>query len=86
MELKREYRNICSTIFSKVAASVKSFIVILLFCLAKPVDTSIFLKQDDVCLLQMGSTLPPGASVKFSYAWDPPFIMFPESAAIVGAC
>lgn len=53
---------------------------------AEPVDTSIFLKQGDVCLLQMGSTLPPGASVKFSYAWDPAFIMFPESAAIVGAC
>ncbi|KAM1074557.1 hypothetical protein ACFX2I_019447 [Malus domestica] len=71
-----------------MAASVKSFIVILLFCLIsrEPVDTSIFLKQGDVCLLQMGSTLPPGASVKFSYAWDPPFIMFPESAAIVGAC
>ncbi|KAM0976604.1 hypothetical protein FF1_019563 [Malus domestica] len=70
-----------------MAASVKSFIVILLFCLIsrEPVDTSIFLKQGDVCLLQMGSTLlvPP---VKFSYAWDPPFIMFPESAAIVGAC
>ncbi|CAN6587779.1 unnamed protein product [Malus baccata var. baccata] len=33
-----------------------------------------------------GSTLAPGASVKFSYAWDPSFIMFPKSADIVGAC
>ncbi|KAB2619039.1 hypothetical protein D8674_014908 [Pyrus ussuriensis x Pyrus communis] len=47
------------------------------------VDTSIFLKQGDECLPQMGSTLAPGAFVKISYAWDPPFVMFPKSANTV---
>lgn len=48
------------------------------FQTTEPVVPSILSKQGDTCLLINGSTVQPRASVSFSYAWDPPFIMFPR--------
>ncbi|CAB4297353.1 unnamed protein product [Prunus armeniaca] len=56
------------------------------FQTAEPVDPAILKKQGDVCLLIMGNLLDAGASVKFSYAWDPPFLLLPSSSVISGGC
>ncbi|KAJ4848009.1 hypothetical protein Tsubulata_009337 [Turnera subulata] len=49
---------------------------------ATNVDPSIFLKQDDLCLLINGNPLQAFASVNFSYAWDPPFLLLPNNSMI----
>ncbi|CAK7329553.1 unnamed protein product [Dovyalis caffra] len=41
------------------------------------IDPSILVKQGDACLLINGNSLEKSASVKFSYAWDPPFLLLP---------
>ncbi|KAJ4835930.1 hypothetical protein Tsubulata_039734 [Turnera subulata] len=51
---------------------------------ATNVDPSIFLKQDDLCLLINGNPLQPFASVSFSYAWDPPFLLLPNNSMVEG--
>ncbi|KAG6591555.1 hypothetical protein SDJN02_13258 [Cucurbita argyrosperma subsp. argyrosperma] len=48
------------------------------FQTVEPVDPSIVSKQGDACLLINGGIVQPGSSVQFSYAWDPPFILFPR--------
>lgn len=48
------------------------------FQTVEPVDPSILSKQGDTCLLINGGIVQPGSSVSFSYAWDPPVIMFPR--------
>ncbi|KAF5748160.1 hypothetical protein HS088_TW04G00110 [Tripterygium wilfordii] len=48
------------------------------------INPDILYKQGDDCVLVRGSSLPASASVTFSYAWDPPFIMFPKSSIIAG--
>ncbi|KAE8701592.1 hypothetical protein F3Y22_tig00110540pilonHSYRG00054 [Hibiscus syriacus] len=44
------------------------------------VDPSIFEQRGDKCLVNQGNALTGFGSVGFSYAWDPPFIMFPSSS------
>ncbi|KAK8523453.1 hypothetical protein V6N13_113399 [Hibiscus sabdariffa] len=46
------------------------------------VDPSIFEKQGDNCLVIQGNALKGFASASFSYAWDPPFFMFPSSSVV----
>ncbi|CAN1140276.1 TPD1 protein homolog 1 [Linum perenne] len=36
------------------------------------------------CLVNSGNAIPPSASVKFSYAWSSPTILFP--ATLTGPC
>ncbi|KAL4650829.1 hypothetical protein ACB092_01G115500 [Castanea dentata] len=48
------------------------------------VDPSILSIMDDKCLLIRGKPLEGFASVKFSYAWDPPFILLPSESIVVG--
>ncbi|XP_047970181.1 TPD1 protein homolog 1-like [Salvia hispanica] len=49
------------------------------FQTVKPVDPSIFQRNGDHCSVNGGRPLLPRADVKFSYAWDPPFFLFPFS-------
>ncbi|GMI89276.1 hypothetical protein like AT4G32090 [Hibiscus trionum] len=46
------------------------------------VDPSIFEQQGDDCLVIQGNALNGFASVSFTYAWDPPFFMFPSSSVV----
>jgi hypothetical protein len=46
------------------------------------IDPSILSKQGDTCLLINGSSLEASASVNFSYAWDPPFLLLPLGSVI----
>ena len=58
------------------------------FQAAESINPSILSKEaGDKCLLIAGNSLAGSAStsVKFSYAWDPPFTFFP-SEAITIAC
>ncbi|KAJ6409880.1 hypothetical protein OIU84_009380 [Salix udensis] len=48
------------------------------------IDPSILSKQGDTCLLINGSSLLASASVDFSYAWDPPFLLLPLASVIHG--
>ncbi|GMI89281.1 hypothetical protein like AT4G32090 [Hibiscus trionum] len=52
------------------------------FQTAETVDPSVFEQQGDKCLVNQGNALNGFASVSFSYAWDPPFIMFPSSSVV----
>ncbi|GAV60549.1 hypothetical protein CFOL_v3_04079, partial [Cephalotus follicularis] len=45
---------------------------------AEAVDPKILLPQGDLCLVNNGLPLTASSSVSFSYAWDPPFVMFPS--------
>ncbi|KAF4373111.1 hypothetical protein CsatB_008450 [Cannabis sativa] len=57
------------------------------FQTAKPVDPATFLDQGHgQCLLINGSILNPKATVRFSYAWDPPFLFFPLHSRIPTSC
>ncbi|KAJ8767575.1 hypothetical protein K2173_017919 [Erythroxylum novogranatense] len=44
------------------------------------VNSTILVEQGDTCLLINGKPLKASSSVKFSYAWDPPFVLWPASA------
>ncbi|KAG6761634.1 hypothetical protein POTOM_034862 [Populus tomentosa] len=48
------------------------------------IDPSILSRQGDACLLINGSSLEASASVNFSYAWDPPFLLLPLGSVIHG--
>ncbi|EXB80734.1 hypothetical protein L484_008514 [Morus notabilis] len=54
------------------------------FQTAEPLDPSTLLqsKQGDTCLLINGSSLEGFDSVRFSYAWDPPFLLLPVDSLI----
>lgn len=48
------------------------------------IDPSIFRKAPgDKCLVNNGGPIPPHGSVKFSYVWDPPSILFPAASKVV---
>lgn len=51
----------------------------------EPVDPAILFVRYNTCLLIRGSPLAPFGTVKFSYAWDPPFLLRPSST-VVGPC
>ncbi|KAE9617540.1 hypothetical protein Lal_00035176 [Lupinus albus] len=51
----------------------------------EPVDPNILSKDGDNCLLINGNTLQAFNTVKFSYAWDPPFLFWPKYS-LVGSC
>lgn len=46
------------------------------------VEPSIFSVSGDRCLVNNGNSLVGFGSVKFSYAWDPPFILMPNSSVV----
>ncbi|XP_030548356.1 uncharacterized protein LOC115753733 [Rhodamnia argentea] len=50
----------------------------------EPVDPSMFAKQGDRCLLNSGKALAPHGSVSFSYAWNPPFLLWPAESVSAG--
>lgn len=54
------------------------------FQTAEPVDPLTLLKskQGDTCILINGSSLDGFQSVRFSYAWDPPFLLLPLDSSI----
>jgi len=54
------------------------------FQTVESVDPSIFVKNGDTCLLINGNSLEASASVHFSYAWDPPFLLLPVGSVIHG--
>lgn len=57
------------------------------FQTAEPVDPAKLLVQSNgQCLLVNGSTLQGHASVGFSYAWDPPFLLLPHDSVIAPNC
>ncbi|WOG87768.1 hypothetical protein DCAR_0206999 [Daucus carota subsp. sativus] len=47
-----------------------------------PVDPRLFKKVADHCLLNQGRALPPFNSIKFSYAWYPPFFLIPQFSIV----
>lgn len=55
------------------------------FQTVEAIDPSIFQfqKDGDRCLVNGGRPLQPQASVRFSYAWDPPFLLRPFSALVM---
>ncbi|KAL3844015.1 hypothetical protein ACJIZ3_001418 [Penstemon smallii] len=50
------------------------------FQTAEAIDPAIFVKSGDRCLINQGRPIQPQASIRFSYAWDPPFLLRPLSA------
>ncbi|XP_062163789.1 uncharacterized protein LOC133870640 [Alnus glutinosa] len=54
------------------------------FQTVEKVDPLIFSMGDDhqTCLLLQGGSLRGSASVKFSYAWDPPSLLWPSSSLL----
>ncbi|KAL3746529.1 hypothetical protein ACJRO7_015482 [Eucalyptus globulus] len=50
----------------------------------EPVNSSIFAKQGDRCLVNGGKALAPQGSVSFSYAWYPPFLLRPAESIVIG--
>ncbi|GKV03231.1 hypothetical protein SLE2022_034900 [Rubroshorea leprosula] len=71
--------NNCKCPQSQIKFACKGFKTV------EPINPLILAKQGDECLLINGKTLPGFATVKFSYAWDPPFVLFPSGSAI-GPC
>ncbi|OMO90769.1 Glycosyl transferase, family 31 [Corchorus olitorius] len=68
--------NNCKCTQSKIKLTCQGFQSV------EAVDQNIFLKQGDNCLLIKGDSLPGFRSVGFSYAWDPPFVMFPSDSVV----
>lgn len=66
--------NNCACLQKQIVLSCPGFQTV------EPVDPSILTKQGDACLLINGGIVLSGSAVSFSYAWDPPFIMFPRSS------
>lgn len=48
-----------------------------------PVDPTKLVKHGDKCIINRSDALAGGASIKFSYAWDPPFILVPVSSIVI---
>ncbi|XP_058745768.1 uncharacterized protein LOC131618594 [Vicia villosa] len=71
--------NNCNCIQSQLTLTCTGFKTL------QPVDPSILSVTNGVCLLINGKPLPPFGSVKFSYVWYPPFVMWPKSSTI-GSC
>ncbi|TKY53527.1 hypothetical protein E2542_SST25061 [Spatholobus suberectus] len=71
--------NNCSCTQSQIRLACKGFRT------TENVSPSIISKQGDSCLLINGNPLKGFANVRFSYAWDRPFLLLPTSSRI-GAC
>ncbi|KAG8375813.1 hypothetical protein BUALT_Bualt10G0139400 [Buddleja alternifolia] len=69
--------NTCKCPQANIVLSCKDFQTV------EPIDISIFQKSGDRCLLNQGRPVQPQESVRFSYAWDPPFFLRPLSAQIL---
>ncbi|CAJ1967852.1 unnamed protein product [Sphenostylis stenocarpa] len=52
---------------------------------SESIDPAILSMEGDGCLLISGNPMKGFDSVNFSYAWDPPFLMFPSSS-VIGPC
>ncbi|KAK7393089.1 hypothetical protein VNO78_21541 [Psophocarpus tetragonolobus] len=72
--------NHCKCTQSQIRLSCKGFQS------TERVDPSILSKQGDTCLLINGNSLKGSATVRFSYAWDPPFLLLPSSSHIDPIC
>ncbi|KAI4351415.1 hypothetical protein L6164_005784 [Bauhinia variegata] len=55
------------------------------FQTTETVDPSILSMEGDNCILINGNPLQASASVHFSYAWDPPFLLLPIHS-VIGDC
>ncbi|KAK7279070.1 hypothetical protein RJT34_24114 [Clitoria ternatea] len=73
-------KNNCSCALTQIKLSCKGFQS------TETVSPAILSVEGDTCLLINGNPLGGFASVRFSYAWDPPFILMPASATVVGSC
>ena len=71
--------NDCNCVQSHLTLSCVGFKTL------EPVDPSILKVGDGDCLLINGNPLPGFGTVKFSYVWYPPFIMWPKRSTI-GSC
>ncbi|KAI4346319.1 hypothetical protein L6164_007228 [Bauhinia variegata] len=68
--------NNCSCAQSQIQLSCKGFQT------AEAIDPSVLSMEGDTCTLIDGNPLQPLASVHFSYAWDPPFLLLPVHSVI----
>ncbi|KAI4351416.1 hypothetical protein L6164_005785 [Bauhinia variegata] len=68
--------NNCTCVQSQIKLACKGFQTL------EPVDPSILSVEGDNCNLINGNPLQPFASVHFSYAWDPPFLLLPIHSVI----
>ncbi|ESW17437.1 hypothetical protein PHAVU_007G239600 [Phaseolus vulgaris] len=71
--------NNCSCQQSEIKLSCKGFQS------SESIDPSILSMEGDSCLLISGNPMKGFDTVNFSYAWDPPFLMFPSSS-VIGPC
>ncbi|KAK7279069.1 hypothetical protein RJT34_24113 [Clitoria ternatea] len=68
--------NNCSCDQSQIKLSCQGFQS------AETIDPAILSMEGDSCLLINGNSLKGFATVNFSYAWDPPFLLLPTSSVI----
>ncbi|XP_020229145.1 uncharacterized protein LOC109810163 [Cajanus cajan] len=68
--------NNCSCVQSHIRLACKGFRSV------ENVNSSILSIQGDSCLLINGYPLKGFDTVRFSYAWDPPFLLMPTSSRI----
>lgn len=69
-----EIVNTCSCAQSNIVLSCPGFQTY------DPLNPSVFHRDGDLCSVIQGRPLASKASVKFTYAWDPPFVLKPFSA------
>ncbi|KAL2489549.1 Beta-1 [Forsythia ovata] len=69
--------NTCKCPQSNIVLSCKGFQTV------EPISPSIFNKVGDFCHINQDLPVQPQASVRFSYAWDPPFLLRPASAKVL---
>lgn len=65
--------NKCNCSQSNIFLSCQGFQTV------EPVDPAIFSKHGDQCSVNKGFPIASQNEVTFSYAWDPPFFLFPLS-------
>lgn len=65
--------NKCNCSQSNIFLSCQGFQTV------EPVDPAIFSKHGDQCSVNKGLPIASKKEVTFSYAWDPPFFLFPLS-------
>ena len=71
--------NTCNCFLQGIALSCAGFKT------AEPVDPAIFkLIDNGLCAVLPNKFLKPHDTVKFAYAWDPPFFMFPRR--VISVC
>ncbi|XP_061343769.1 protein TAPETUM DETERMINANT 1 [Gastrolobium bilobum] len=71
--------NNCSCEQSQIRLACKGFQT------TEGVNPSILSMKGDSCLLINGNPLQAFATVSFSYAWDPPFLLLPTNS-VLGNC